>query len=91
MKNILNKFFSKTVKNQKIEEFSETDPLPRNINHPFLKSIIQCRKHRSTLAIKNNNDRLRFHFCRFSVDVFFLKKNVSRRLKQNTDISLDYI
>ena len=65
MKNILNKFFFKTVKTQKTEEFSKTDPLTRNINHHFFKPIIQSRKHCSILAIKKNNDRLRFHFCRF--------------------------
>ena len=38
--NTLNKFFSSAVKNQKIEEFSETDPSAKNINYAFFKPII---------------------------------------------------
>lgn len=93
-------FLSSAVKNQKIEEFSETDPSARNTNHPLFKSIIQYRKHRSSLDIKNNNGRLRFNFYRFSVDFFFLisfKKTAqasegpAKIFKQNADICVDYI
>ena len=73
MKSFLSKCFSSVGRNQKFEEFSETDPSARNINHPIFKTI-KFRKHPSILAIKNN-DGLRFHFCRFSVGVLKVIKS----------------
>ena len=41
----LNSFFSNAVKNLKIPEFSETNPLAENISHPIFKAILKYENH----------------------------------------------
>ena len=101
---ILNTFFSNAVKNLKIPEYQETDPLANNISHPIFKPILKYRNHPSIVAIKNLNKGLRFDFCRVSVqDVLKAIKKLSTRkatqytdlpvkiLKENSDIFGNYI
>ena len=52
---ILNKFFSNAVKNLKIPEYQEADPLANNISHPIFRAMMKFRNHPSVIAIKNLN------------------------------------
>ena len=45
-------FFSNAVKNLKISEYLEGDPLTSNISHPIFKTILKCRNHPIVTAIK---------------------------------------
>ena len=98
---ILNKFFSNAVKNLKISEYQEADPLANNISHPIFRAMM---KFRSVIAIKNLNSGSRFDFCRVSVhDVKKEIRRLSTRkatqysdlpvkiLKENSDIFGEYI
>ena len=42
---ILNTFFSNAVKNLKIPEYQQTDPLANNISHPIFKVNLKYRNH----------------------------------------------
>ena len=63
---ILNTFFPNAIKNLKIPEYQETDPLANNISHPIFKAICKYRNHPSIVAIKNLNKGSRFDFFRVS-------------------------
>ena len=58
----LNSFFSNAVKNLKIPEFSETNPLAENISHPIFKAILKHENHPSIIAIQNAKKGARFLF-----------------------------
>ena len=45
--NILNNFYSNAVKNLRILNFSETEPLADDISHPTLRTRMRCRNHSS--------------------------------------------
>ena len=85
---ILNTFFPNAVKNLKIPEYQETDPLANNISHPIFKAILKYRNHPSIVAIKNLNKGSRFDFCRVSVHdvVKEIKKLSTRKAAQYTDL-----
>ena len=44
--------FSNAVKNFKIPEFSDSNPLVENIPHPIFKAILQFKNHSSIIVIK---------------------------------------
>ena len=98
------KFFSNAVKNLKISEYQEADPLANNISHPIFRAMMKFRNHPSVIAIKNLNSGSRFDFCR--VSVHDVKKEIMRLstrkatqysdlpvkiLKENSDIFGEYI
>ena len=70
------KFFSNAVKNLKISEYQEADPLANNISHPIFRAMMKFRNHPSVIAIKNLNSGSRFDFCR--VSVHDVKKEIMR-------------
>ena len=101
---ILNKFFSNAVKNLKIPEYQEADPLANNISHLIFRAMMKFRNHPSVIAIKNLNSGSRFDFCRVNVqDVEKEIRRLSTRkatqysdlpvriLKENSDIFGKYI
>ena len=100
----LNSFFSNVVKNLKILEYSEKNPLPEKIANPILKSVLKYDKHPSVTAIRKRNIRSHFEFSFVSVDKFLIEiKKLNPRkaaqstdapvkiLKDNADIFADYI
>ena len=101
---ILNKFFSNAVKNLKIPEYQEADPLANNISHPIFRAMMKFKNHPSVTIIKNLNSGSRFDFCRVSVhDVEKEIRRLSTRkatqysdlpvriLNENSDIFGEYI
>ena len=50
---LLNFFLSNAVKNLKIPEFSDSDPLAENIPHPIFKAILKYKNHPSIVDIKS--------------------------------------
>ena len=88
---ILNSFFSNAVKNLKIPEFKDINPLAENIPHPVFKAILKYKNHPSIIAIKNARRKgLGFYFSEVSVDDICkeLKRLNSRKAAQNTDIPI---
>ena len=88
---ILNSFFCNAVKNLKIPEFKDTNPLTENIPHPAFKAILKYKNHPSIIAIKNaRRNGLGFYFSEVSVDDICkeLKKLNPRKAAQNTDIPI---
>ena len=63
---ILNKSFSNAVKNLRIPDFSDTEPLPVNISLPTLTVIMKYRNHPSVAAIKKKVNGKTFKFFRVS-------------------------
>ena len=61
-------FFSNAVKNLKIPEFSDTNPLAERHSDPTLKAILKYKNHSSINAIRNANNNFHFHFNEVSVD-----------------------
>ena len=97
-------FFSNAVKNLKIPEFSDTNPLAERHSDPTLKAILKYKNHSSINAIRNANNNFHFHFNEVSVDEVYKeirkwspRKSVQstdipiRVLKENADIFADYI
>ena len=84
----LNSLFSNAVKNLKIPEFSETNPLAENISHPILKAILKYENHPSIIAIQNAKRGPGFYFFEVSANDIFkeIKKLKTRKATQNTDI-----
>ena len=101
---LLNLFFSSAVKNLKMPEFSDTNPLAERLSDLVLKAILKYKNHRSIAAIRNANNNPHFHFNEVSVEeVYKEKRKLStqkfvqstdipiRVLKENADIFADYI
>ena len=65
---LLNLFFSKAVKNLKIPEFSDTNPLAERLSDPTLKAILKYKNHPSIVTIRNANNNSHFHFIEISVE-----------------------
>ena len=84
----LNSFFSNAVKNLKIPEFSEINPLAENISHPIFKAILKYENHPSIIAIQNAKRGPGFYFFEVSANDVFkeIKKLKTRKATQNTDI-----
>ena len=84
----LNSFFSNAVKNLKIPEFSETNPLAENISHPIFKATLKYENHPSIIAIQNAKRGPGFYFVEVSANDIFkeIKKLKTRKATQNTDI-----
>ena len=59
---LLNFFLSNAVKNLKIPEFSDSDPLAENIPHPIFKAILKYKNHPSIVDIKSVRNRPGFIF-----------------------------
>ena len=68
---LLNFFFSNAVKNLKIPEFSDSNPLAENIPHPIFKAILKYKNQASIIAIKNARNGPGFYFCGVSVNDIF--------------------
>ena len=85
---LLNSFFSNAVKNLKIPEFSDSNPLAENIPYPIFKAILKYKHHPSTIAIKNVTNGPGFYFCGVSVNNVFkeIKRLKARKATQITDI-----
>ena len=71
---ILNRFFSNTVKDLKIPGFYGVVPLADNIFHPIFRAILKYANHPSTIAIKNLKNTSMFSFS--NVSVLMLKKKL---------------
>ena len=79
---------SNAVKNLKIPEFKDINPLTENIPHPVFKAILKYKNHPSIIAIKNaRRNGLGFYFSEVSVDDICkeLKRLNPRKAAQNTD------
>ena len=88
---ILNSFFSNAVKNLKIPELKDINPLAENIPHPVFKAILKYKNHPSIIVIKNaRRNGLGFYFSKVSVDDICkeLKRLNPRKVAQNTDIPI---
>ena len=85
---LINSFFSNAVKNLKIREFSDSNPLAENIPHPIFKAILNNKNHPSIIAIKNARNGPGFYFCGVSVNDVFkeIKRLKARKATQTTDI-----
>ena len=86
----LNSFFSNAVKNLKIPEFSDSNPLAENIPHPIFKAILKYKNQPSVIAIKNARNGPGFYFRGVSVNDFFkkIKRLKARKATQITDIPI---
>ena len=49
---VFNSFFSNIVKNIKIPQYSNFDPITQNIEDPTLKAILKYKNHSSVLTIQ---------------------------------------
>ena len=85
---LLNLFFSSAVKNLKIPEFSDTNPLAERLSDPVLKAILKYENHSSIVAIRNNNSH--FYFNEVSVEEVYkeIRKLSTRKSAQSTDIAI---
>ena len=85
---LLNYFFSNAVKNLKIPEFSDSNPLAENIPHPIFNAILKYKNRPSIIAIKNARNGPGFYFCGVSVNDVFkeIKRLKARKATQITDI-----
>ena len=72
----LNLFFSNAVKNLKIPEFSDINPLAERISHPTFKAILKYKNHPGILPNKNLNNNFQFYFSEVIV------KDICKELKQ---------
>ena len=99
---LLNLFFSSAVKNLKMPEFSDTNPLAERLSDLVLKAILKYKNHRSIAAIRNANNNPHFHFNeveevykeirKLSTHKFVQSTDIPIRvLKENADIFADYI
>ena len=68
---LLNPFFSNSVKNLKISEFSDSNSLAENIAHPVFKAILKYKNHPSITAIKNVRNGPGFYFRGVSINDIF--------------------
>ena len=86
----LNLFFSSAVKNLKIPEFSDTNPLAERLSDPVLKAILKYNNHPSIAAIRNANNNSHFHFNEVSVEEVYkeIRKLSTRKSVQSTDIPI---
>ena len=86
----LNSFFSNAVKNLKIPEFSDSNPLAENISHPIFNAIVKYKNHASIIAIKKTRNGPGFYFCGVSVNDVFkeIKRLKARKATQITDITV---
>ena len=62
------RIFSSAVKNLKISEFSDTNPLAERLSDATLKAILKYKNHPSIVAIRNANKNPHFHFSEVSVE-----------------------
>ena len=76
------------MKNIRIPEFQEVDPLADNISRPTSKAIVECRNHPSIISIRHVNKGSHFHFsCVSTIDIFkVIKKLGIRKATQSTGI-----
>ena len=65
---LLNSFFSNAVKNLKIPEFSDSNPLAEHIPHPIFKAILKYKNHLSIITIKKARNGPGFYFCGVNVN-----------------------
>ena len=84
---LLNSFFSNGVKNLKILEFSDSNPLTGNIPHSIFKAILKYINH-PNIIVKNARNRPGFYFCGVSINDNFIeiKRLKARKAIQITDI-----
>ena len=87
---ILNLFFSNAVKNLKILEFSDTNPLAERLSDSRLKAVLKYKNHPSIVAIRNGNNNSHFHSNEVSVDEVHkeIRKLSPRKSAQSTDIPI---
>ena len=64
----LNLFFSSAVKNLKIPEFSDFNPLTERLSDPVLKAILKYKNYPSIVAIRNAINNSHFHFNEVTVE-----------------------
>ena len=87
---LLNIFFSDSVKSIKIPKFSKTSPLAEILSDPTLKAILKYKNHQSIFAIRNANNNSLFHFYEVSIEEVYeeIWKLSPRKSAQSTDISI---
>ena len=82
---LLNSFFSNAVKNLKISEFGDSNPLAENIPHPIFKAILKYKNHPTIIVIKKTRNGPGFYFCGVSVNDVFkeIKRLKARKLHRS--------
>ena len=87
---VLNLLFSTAVKNLKIPEFSDTNPLAERLSDPTLTAILRYKNHPSIVAIRNENNNSHFHLNEVSVEEVYkeIRKLGPRKSVQSTDIPI---
>ena len=87
---LINLFFSSAVKNLKIPEFSDTNPLAERLSDPTLTAILRYKNHPSIVAIRNENNNSHFHLNEVSVEEVYkeIRKLGPRKSVQSTDIPI---
>ena len=102
---VFNYFVGNIVKNIKISQYSDFDPVIDNVKDPTLKAILKYKKHPSILAIKtksNRNGIFSFRAVRFKEierEIRLLKLNKAsqysdiptKTIKENSDIFSNFI
>ena len=86
---ILNNFFSTIIKNLKISEYKEQNPISISIKDPVMRAIVKYRAHTSIIVIKENcNSSSSFNFSFVDKEDILkdIKKLKVNKATQNTDI-----
>ena len=74
---ILNNFFSTIIKNLKIPEYKEQNPISTSIKDPVMRAIVKYRAHTSIIVIKENcNSSSSFNFS------FVDKEDILKEIKK---------
>ena len=82
---LLNSFFSNAVKNLKISEFGDSNPLAENIPHPIFKAILKYKNNPTIIVIKKIRNGPGFYFCGVRVNDVFkeIKRLKARKLHRS--------
>ena len=99
---VLNSFFSNVVKNLKIPQYSNFDPIAQNIEDPTLKAIGKYKNHPSILTIQAKYKGRIIFFCRsiyIEKEIFDLETKKASQIsdipptiiKENVDVFADFL
>ena len=99
---VLNSFFSNVVKNLKIPQYSNFDPIAQNIEDPTLKAIGKYKNHPSILTIQAKYKGRIIFFCRSNYiekEIFDLETKKASQIsdipptiiKENVDVFADFL
>ena len=85
--------FSNAVRNLRIPDFSETEPLTDNISHPTLKATMKYMNNSTITAIEHEISGKTIEFSRASEKDIFkeIKKLGKKKAVQSTNIAMKII